>query len=336
MSVLTETGLGQELELSFRQTLPRELAHRRALAEVFVTDSASRGENEFYVAIQIPRAHLLWSDHRLPFHDPLVTVEAARQATFVGIHRYLEVPLDLPGSLQRIEFRVTDLEAFRDSRTRPLEAVFRARVADAHRRDGQLVALGVEGELVVDGAVAMTLSGGVVIFPRRDYEVLRAHVRARKPRARTEQQTPARPLAPNEVGRTDERNVVIGESPYTGSAPGPDDDGRHGYRLILDEGHPTFYDHPQDHVPGPLVLEAYRQAAIATAHRASALPSPVAVVTGCSAAFVDYGEPDAPVECVASIGERRADGSVRVEVSLWQHAARISAGDVELTPSHER
>lgn len=331
-SVAGHTGAQtrNHVELSFEQTVPRDLAHRRALAEVFITDSARVNDDEFLVAMQTPRAHSLWSDRLFPYHDPLITVEAARQATFVGIHRYLAVPLGLPGSLQQIEFHVEDLESYRDREDAPLEAVFRAHVFDRQKRGDDLLAVSVAGELTIDNKHAMTLSGNVVIFPRRDYEVLRAHIRARKQSAPAELHGPLQPLDPEQVGRRDCRNVVIGEPSRVQAG-----ELEHHYPLIVDEKHPIFFDHPQDHVPGPLILEAYRQAAITTAHRTGALSSPVAVVTGCRAAFVDYGEPEAPLECTASVRAVSNGGPVVVDVSVHQHAKQIASGRVEMVASHD-
>src|SRR2546421_5590373 len=110
-------------QLAFEQTVPRTLAHRRALGEVFVADSAQVGDDEFLLALQVPRAHSLWFDRLVPYHDPFAMAEACRQGAFVVVHRYLRVPHGLPFSLQRVEFRVPDLESYRDGGETPLEAI---------------------------------------------------------------------------------------------------------------------------------------------------------------------------------------------------------------------
>lgn len=56
--------------------------------------------------------------------------------------------------------------------------------------------------------------------------------------------------------RTDPRNRVLHPHPF--SNPGP---GSRLSRLIVDRAHPFFFDHPLDHVPGLLLLEAGVQAA---------------------------------------------------------------------------
>jgi hypothetical protein len=56
-----------------------------------------------------------------------------------------------------------------------------------------------------------------------------------------------------DVGRALAADVVLAEP-----APGRTD----RRRLRVDTAHPVFFDHPLDHVPGMLLLEAARQAAL--------------------------------------------------------------------------
>ncbi len=310
-------------ELSFAQTVPRELVHRRALGEVFIADSAQIGDDEFLLAIQIPRAHSLWFDRHVSYHDPLATLEASRQGTFVIVHRHLAVPSGPRFSLHRIDFRVEDLEAFRDDELSPLEGISHARLVSRQTHGELLVGLSLEASLSIDGCAAATLNGEIAFLPEKDYEVLRAVRRARLEAAPNGALAHQRRVDPALVGRRDPRNVVIGEP-----AVGPSE-GETRYPLVVDERHPSFYDHPQDHVPGPLIIEAYRQAAILTAHGARALPSPLAVLTGCQATFKDFCESEAPAECSAAV-VGAADGRVSVAVGLHQFDREISEAVVEL------
>ena len=309
--------------LRFDQTVPRALAHRRALAEVYVCDSAQVGDEEFVLALQVPRAHSLWFDRHGAHHDPFSVAEACRQGAFVVVHRYLRIPQGLPFSLQRVEFRVEDLGAYRDDGANPLEAICELRLDETHREGETLVALSFRGDLTIGATPAMTMSGALVFLPPDDYEVLRAHQRGRKSRAGAGARRPVPPVEPALVGRRDERNVVIAE-------PAEDHlSGELRFPVVVDETHPFFFDHEQDHLPGPLIVEAYRQSAIFAARRAGRIGSPVATVVGCRASFSDFAELDADTECAAIV--RVGEGPrVCVDIALLQLGKRIAEAKLEL------
>jgi hypothetical protein len=92
------------------------------------------------------------------------------------------------------------------------------------------------------------------------------------------------PVEPHRVGRHSPDDVVL--SP----ALGGDRPGR--WMLRVDPAHPVLFDHPVDHVPGMLLLEAARQAAHAVGDGTTA-------VVGMETDFVRYVELDAPAVVVA-------------------------------------
>lgn len=312
-------------ELSFEQTIPRSLAHRRALGEVFLTDSAQVAEDEFVLGVQVPRAHSLWFDRLVRFHDPLAPAEAARQAIFVIVHRYLGAPIGPPFSMRRLHLRVLDLEALREHDYTPLEGILRLRLAEARRAGDTLGRTTFEGELTVDGSTVMSIGGDAVFLSQLDYGELREYQRARKPLDR-DQPPEVAPLDPAMVGRRDERNVVIGEPT---SAPG---DAEQRYPLRIDLSHPSFFDHSYDHVPGPVLAEAFRQAAVVTATRAGALASPVAALSAVEAAFADFAEPEALIECTVARPQPAVDGAVSLDVAAHQFDKQLGTGRIELRP----
>jgi hypothetical protein len=316
-------GADARARLSFERTVPCSHAHRRALGEVFVADSVAVGADAYLLAIQLPRAHSVWFDRTVPYHDTLSTAEAARQGAFVVVHRHLGVPVGLPFSLRSFEVRIHDLEAYRDDERTPLEGILRFRLSQRDLRGDEIGSLAFEGEVEVGDRLAMTLGGGIMFLPKADYEALREYQRTRKPVASAPPERVA-PLAPELVGRVDSRNVVIGEGRPAAAA------GEARYPLVIDRTHPSFFDHDYDHVPGPLMVEAFRQASLVTATRSGALPSPVAAVTHCEMAFSDFGEFDAVVEIsVAPVAE--ADG-IALSVGAHQFGKQIGAGRIDLRP----
>ncbi|WEO99082.1 AfsA-related hotdog domain-containing protein [Streptomyces sp. FXJ1.172] len=316
------------VRLDFEQTVPRSLAHRSQIGEVFVADSAQSSDDDFHLSFQVPRAHSLWSDRDPAHHDPFASAEAARQSIFVLLHRYVGVPVGAPFSLQRIALRVEDPQAYANDGTTPLQGHLHFRVAERQGRGSDVVSMVLSGVMEIAGRRAMTLSAVLAFMSQEDYDVFRAFQRAQKPVA-TAELTPARPLAPVLVGRELRRNVVIG-------SPGPDstgpDDGTARYLLAADRSHPAFFDHEYDHVPGPLMVEGLRQAAVAAACRSGALASPHALPVGCEASFLDFAEFEADLTYEAEVHPPGTDGRLPVTVRLRQFGATVVEGRIELLP----
>ncbi|MFC5829638.1 AfsA-related hotdog domain-containing protein [Nonomuraea insulae] len=303
-------------KLTFDQTVPRALAHRQAVGEVFVTDSAPGADGDHLVAVQVPRAHSLWFDRLVPFHDPFSTAEAARQGSFVVLHRYFGVPVGLPFSLLRWQFRVHDLAAYRDDESSPLQGVLRYRVSGKSAPVGDFGDMALSGELTIGSATAMSFSGDVVFFGREDFAALREFQIAKKPAPDPAAVAPT-PLDPALVGRRDRRNVVIGDGER--------------FPYVIDTTHPSYFDHAYDHVPGPFIVEGFRQSAVVAACRAGALDSPSAAVLGCSTTFGSFGEFGALLECSAEI-TGAVDGRVNVALELHQYGKRLATAGIELGP----
>jgi hypothetical protein len=312
----------QNLTLSFERTVPCSLAHRRALGEVFVADTAPAGMDEFIAAIQIPRAHSLWFDRTADYHDPLSTVEAIRQAMIVVGHRYLNVPSGTPASLQRLGFTVEDLSAYRDSANSPLEGIARVRAWQAAGSYGHVAESSFEATLTIDASLALTLQGGGIHFPAEAYRQLRKHQQAQR---RAEDSGPVQPIDPALVGRRDIRNVVVGAS-RLGSDVGP------MIPLVVDQRHPSFFDHPYDHVPGPLLLEGCRQAAIVAAVEAGALTSPAVTVSACAMTFTGFAELGPVIGYTAVASSDCDSGGAKVELGVYQFDTRIAQCNIELSP----
>jgi hypothetical protein len=313
-------------ELRHLQTVPNTIAHRRAVGEVFVTDSTQVGEDEFVLAFQIPRAHSLWGDRRSAFHDPFSVGEAARQASFVVIHRHLGVPVGVPFSLKNYQFTVAGVPAYLDNRRNPLEGFLRYRLKNKKIAGTELGSMTIDGEVDIDGALAMTIGGDVVFLSSDDYRALRAYQRANKPLAGLPDVPAVAAYDAALVGRTDQRNVVIGP------ALGGQDD---RYALVIDRAHPSYFDHDYDHVPGPFIVEGFRQAAIVAAGRTGLLSGTDTVLTACLAEFADFGEFEAPLEYVVGDIAKTDGGQITVTMALRQFDTDIATGTITLVASPE-
>ncbi len=311
-----------ETELRFDQTVPCGLAHRRALGEVFVADSNQVGDARYDLAIQIPRAHSLWFDRQARYHDPMSAAEAARQSAFVVVHRYMNVPQGAPFTLRALQLKVEDLGAYVDDERTPLEGVLHMRLTTGTGDPETVGSMSFAGELELDSRLAMTFNGDIVFLPRDDYAALRTFQRRRKSLPNDPPPRVA-PLEPHLVGRMDPRNVVIGT---------PADRAPSSYPIVIDRRHPSFFDHSYDHVPGPLMVEACRQASTISAVRNGVLGSPIAAVTVCDASFTDFAEFEAIVECSVEQVEATPTGGAAAAVGVYQLGKQLAEGAIELHP----
>jgi hypothetical protein len=310
--------------LRFDRNIPRALVHRTALAEVLIADTLQVADDEFLIGSQLPRAHSLWSDREYPHHDPLLTVELCRQACLAIPQRYYDIGPDWQFVSKHIDFAVVDLAAFADNEHSPPEGILRARFSNRREHHGVLCGLTVGSELTIDGTSASTVDGDLMFFPRTAYEELRSEQRASKALEGARLPMITRPIDPARVGRVLRRNVTIGESAISATTPG-----ECRYAVIVDQTHPAFFDHPVDHVPGALVIEIYRQAAIATATNA-ATEAGSAVVTRCDVQLRDFAEFEAPVECTATVMRQAVGGRVQIGLAMHQLDCKIGDALVEL------
>lgn len=309
-------------DLTFEQVVPRGIAHRTALGEVFITDSVEVSEAEFALGTQIPRAHSLWFDRPAHLHDPLSTAEAARQASFVVVHRHLDVSLGIPFSLQRFGFRVEDVAAYSDPGDRPLQGVLILRLAGRRQHGEAMGRMSFDGHLLLDDAKAMTFDGDIVFLPKDDYSDLRTVQRSKRPLDHGYLRRRPERLDAADVGRHDPRNVVLG--------PGGTED---HYLLVIDRTHPSYFDHDYDHVPGPLMVEGFRQAAVSVAGRRGLLSPGACVITGCSVDFRDFAEFEGALEYAAEVDSVPEHGRVVVALTLRQFDDQVARARVELCSS---
>ena len=332
MTMLTETPRASDIRLAddlrFDHVVPRALVHRAAICEVFVSDSERLSDDRYLVAGQLPRTHSFYNDCLLPYYDLLLTLETARQGAVLVAHRYLGVPLGYAFIFQSVDLRITDLDAHRIG-PEPGRLVVEVEIVDRQERDGVLAVMGLRMGLAIDGRSCSEATGAGVFLPREAYQGLRAHVRSRKALEQAPAPAPRRPLPPTAVGRLNPRNVVVAEARLGPTPPGVSTD------VLVDRTHPCLFDHPLDHVPGMLLLEAYRQSAILATTGAAGSPAERAVLTRCQAVFTEFAELELPTLSTVSTGtaiERLPEGpAVPAEVVLSQATGPVSTGTAEVT-----
>ncbi|WP_054813530.1 ScbA/BarX family gamma-butyrolactone biosynthesis protein [Nocardia arizonensis] len=299
------------------RTISRTLAHRCAVAEVFVTSLGAVAADEFLVGAQLPRMHAYYGDHAGALadrYDPLLVMEAARQAAIALTHEFYAVPPESAFVVRTFNGTGADSAAWRVT-PEPADLEMTVRVPREHRRGASMHGLDMvldisragEPMLTVDGSFSWTTPGHWAAMRAgfRDGLGLGAFAGAEPPGERA-------PVA--RVGRESRRNVVIGP---------PDTDGRRARAAVVaDPAHPFLFDHQLDHVPGSLLIEAARQTALAAL--GPDLPRLVCVAS----TFDAFVELDLPAECRVEITDAGAQDTV-VHCEIHQAAAVAARIDLE-------
>ena len=296
--------------LDFQRTVPRELVHKSAVSEVFLTDSTETDADRFLLAAQWPRDHAVFRPGPGGHTDSMVVIETVRQAGMLVFHRYYSVPLAVPFIVRSLDFEMLDPDALVGTGA-PQEATLDLRVAFTSARMGRRRSFEIQSTVRVGSGpdcARVTFTGD--LLDRALYQRLRARPDdlAMTPPVPEPGRWPA--PAPVAVGRTRAGDVMLTAA----------DDGRPGrWELRMDPTHPTFFDHGSDHVQAIVLLEAMRQSGILSVPATTQCPDPGArIFTSLRAEFHAYGE-FAPA-IVLHAADRPEDGR-----ALDEHAVRVHA-----------
>ncbi|MFD7898163.1 ScbA/BarX family gamma-butyrolactone biosynthesis protein [Streptomyces sp. NPDC059743] len=257
-------------------TVPREYVHRAAMAEVLLTGWRRMDERRFSVTGQWPRLHGFFSAVD-GLHDPLLAAETIRQVGSLLAHAEFGTPLGH-------HFLLRDLSLTVEPRHLAIGGVPAGLDLDVfcpqiRTRGGELAGLRYEAVVRRDGQTVATGGASFVCAAPAVYRRLRGE---RAARSDVRRPPLTAPVPPSSVGRSAAYDVVL--SP-TGE--------EHIWRLRVDTGHPVLFDHPVDHIPGMVLLEAARQAAN------SVLRGGACVLTGFTAEFPRFAELD--LECLIEL-----------------------------------
>ncbi|MGW4055709.1 ScbA/BarX family gamma-butyrolactone biosynthesis protein [Streptomyces sp. NPDC004779] len=228
--------------------VPAQFVHRADPADILPTGWSRNAENRFSVTACWPAVHPFFVPRTGDLHDPLLVAETMRQATMLVCHAEFGVPEDDQFVMWDLSYDAVAEELTRDER--PAEITVDLSCSDIRTRGRGLREMRTSLVLSRDGRRLATGGGGINCTSAPAYRRMRgarlAGVGAPVPLL------PAVP--PHVVGREREKDVVLAP----GDAPGR-------WRLRVDTTHPTLFRRANDHVPGMLLLEAARQAAVAAA-----------------------------------------------------------------------
>lgn len=305
-------GAGDAAGPSLTTTVPKEFVHRASVAEVLLTDWARVEESRFTVAAQWPRGHSFFAAVD-GCHDPLIAAETIRQTGILLAHAEFGVPLGHHLLVEDLDVQVRPAHVQVGLAPASLDIDVRCSQI-RRRRGGALNGCRIEVDIYREGRLAATGGGSFTCVAPAVYRRLRAG-RTADGRHRTPALNAA--LPPHSVGRTSPADVVLSPSPA--GPPGH-------WQLRADTRHPVLFDHPVDHVPGMVLLEAARQATAATLGRACL---PLALTSE----FLRYVELDTPCTIEAHrTAPPRPDREESVQVSAHQNGTTVFRSTVTMAP----
>ena len=296
------TYVGQVLDEQelFEQSLPRRLVHRAAVSEVLLTGFQPDGDS-FRVGAQWPRGHSYYGAVAGRWHDPMLFAEAVRQVGLFLAHEELGVPFGSHFVTDSTSFEMTEEGArLADG---PANIVLEVTFGDVMRRRGTVTAYAYHVTAYRDGERIGAGHLSAQVIADRIYQRLRGDRLGARPPG-----TVPAAVNPQLVGRGVGFDVVLAPAP-TGATP----------MLRVDPRHPVLFDHPVDHVPGMVLLEAARQTALAE------LGCPEGLLTACAASFSRYVEFDSPCLITSSGPRPDADGEYELGVDFEQDRAVVGS-----------
>ncbi|WP_334029478.1 AfsA-related hotdog domain-containing protein [Nocardia terpenica] len=170
-------------------------------------------------------------------------------------------------------------------------------------------------DIACGGTPMMTVDGAFTWITPTQWEQLRGSSRTGLGLGEFDGSTVSGERAdPKTVGRENRRNVVIGPL-QRHSAGGT-------AALVADTGHPFLFDHPLDHAPGSLLIEAARQTAVAL------LGPDTSRLLSVASTFEKFVELDHPAACVAEIVQT---DPVVVRCAIHQGDTLAARIDLEFT-----
>lgn len=262
-----------------------------------MTDSATAGTDTYAIAAQLPRAHSYHNDHLTGsvLTDPLLLLECFRQAGTVAAHRHLGVPGGTAFLIAdlAVRFDADRLLADADEGRGPRELLILLTAEDQRRNGDRLLSTTLVAEFQVAGRHLGSGDISAAYMPGDGYRAFRARRRG-SPAPMSDELPAGEPdaaVAGHLVGRRLRENVVLCDARHR--------PGHATARVDVPVTHPSLFDHPLDHVPAMVLLEAARQASLLAASDGESTADLLPV--GLRARFHRFAELDAPIDLVVDV-----------------------------------
>ncbi|MDJ0396227.1 AfsA-related hotdog domain-containing protein [Rhodococcus sp. G-MC3] len=292
----------EQRPLTDHSSIDRRLVHRSALSEVFLTDAVAEDSLTYIVAAQLPPSHAYFTDHlsRRGGIDPLLLLECCRQAETYVSHRYLDVPLGYNFILASWSMSFENLH-YRNRIEQCVSLRLSVHAEVPRYIAGQLRSVTFRIEISTATAVRLgTVTMKVKYTSKEVYRALRESRRGSAPKMNTELPGARHGVVEAvTVGRLSAQNVVLSDLRHTPNGI------KAQVRPAFDN--PSFFDHPQDHVPAMVTVEAVRQLALLALADECGLSAMHTQVSAIEGTFYDYIELDTTAELTVAELTTRVD-----------------------------
>jgi len=221
------------------------MVHKRSFSEVLLRTWSATGPDTMSAAGEWPSRHPFFGAAGSGI-DSFLVAETFRQCAILYHSVVLNISPEDPLIFQSLKVSITsDTQLVTDpDGSVPIEITLKCRRV-THRENEFAVLLTQAGRQIATGlGVAYCLNRSV-------------YARARSGRVTPPlpSHCPASTILPSAVGRRSPGDVAIAPANHPSA-----------FLLRADLNHPTFFDHPSDHVPGMVLMEAARQAATMLVH----------------------------------------------------------------------
>ena len=292
-------------DLRTDQPLPRQVLHKTALEQIFVTDwMLGPGDDWCTIAARLPLAHGHFSDTAAPYHDIVLMSEVVRQAGLVVAEEWIKVPDDRQFLLRELKVELDPIEHARRTRETCDVLISQDPSSQVKMRPGRSMAGGMmRSRLQIGGKPAGMSEVMGAWVPNDFYDGFRGS-KGEETSGEGLPEPTARADVETRTGKVNPANSVL--TPLRPSCE------PRGYEasLVIERSDPTFFDHPLDHVPGLLLLEGIQQVAVAGACEELGTDHSRVVISGFHMAFSKLAEFQPDVVCSVVLDEDGRGGKV--------------------------
>ncbi|MFW0767306.1 ScbA/BarX family gamma-butyrolactone biosynthesis protein [Trabulsiella odontotermitis] len=309
---------------NYQNTIPKSCVHRAAVGEVFLTDIRKIHDNKYITAGYLPKSHIYFND--LPFrksservYDAILLLEICRQTSIYVTHNFFAVPYSAKFVFDDADFTLFESEI--PYKTECSNVIVEVDIIERKFRKSELTGLIFRMDIYVDGLCCAQKIMNISWMDDKKWHRLRSQ----RP-LENHDYSAVVPAEMLEVGRQLPLNVVVGNADI--SEPGITT------TVIVDQSHPSIFDHPLDHVPGMLLMEAYRQTALLAMRSRLGTRCYDLVISRYNVNFTRFCEFNSPAYCHALLGEiylTEDKKSTVIPMTISQDEKTVSTAELTIT-----